>query len=157
MPAGDPKFLQYKRSRFTTQLPLAYRYSPSHYWLAEQSAGLWRVGLTKFATRMLGEMVDYGFEVELDRPVGSGQILGWIEGFKAIADLFCVAEGRFAEANSALKDEITLVNKDPYGRGWLYAVRGQPDATCVEAQAYKALLDKTIDKILDKQKGEQIH
>ena len=52
--------LHYKRSHFATQLPMAYLYSPSHAWLARMEDGRWRVGLTKFATRMLGEMVDHG-------------------------------------------------------------------------------------------------
>jgi len=83
---------------------------------------LWRVGLTKFATRMLGEMVDHGFAVEINAPVASGQIIGWVEGFKAISDLFCIAEGRFAGSNARLKEEIALLGKDPYSAGWLYAV-----------------------------------
>jgi glycine cleavage system H protein len=156
MPAAKPTFLQYKRSRFTTQLPVAYRYFPSHYWMAEQQTGLWRVGLTKFATRMLGEMVDYGFDVKPHATVDRGQILGWIEGFKAIADIFCAAEGRFAEVNVALKDDITLVNQDPYGAGWLYAVRGRSDAKSMDVHAYKSHLDKTIDKILEKRKSAKI-
>jgi glycine cleavage system H protein len=156
MPADSPKFLQYKRSRFSTQLPLAYRYSPSHYWLHQIENGLWRIGLTKFATRMLGEMVDYGFEAQADDPVSAGQILGWIEGFKAIADIFCAAEGQFVEANSALQKDVTLVNKEPYAKGWLYAVRGRPDRNCVDVHAYQAILDKTIDKILEKQRDAEI-
>jgi glycine cleavage system H protein len=153
----DPaKTLPYKRSRFATQLPVDYLYSPSHYWIGRQEAQIWRVGLTKFATRMLGEMVDCGFELEADAPVHSGQIIGWVEGFKAIADVFCIAEGTFAGVNPVLKQRIALINKDPYGAGWLYLVRGQPDAKCVDVNAYKAVLDKTIDKILEKQKADPI-
>ena len=148
---NESNFLRYKRSRFVTQLPVHYQYSPSHYWAAEQEEGYWRIGLTKFATRMLGEMVDYGFDTLPGEGVKSGQVLGWIEGFKAISDVFCMAEGTFAELNPALKPQITLINKDPYQSGWLYAVRGQPDAKCMDVHAYKTLLDKTIDKILERQ------
>src|SRR6185503_5988298 len=86
MEPNRPKSLHYRRSRFVTHLPVNYLYSPSHCWIALQEGGLWRVGLTKFATRMLGEMVDHGFDIELESPVASGQIIGWIEGFKAISD-----------------------------------------------------------------------
>ena len=156
MSTPTPKTLHYKRSRFTTQLPMDYLYSPSHCWIARLEDDLWRVGLTKFATRMLGEMVDHGFEIEPGAPVQSGQIVGWIEGFKAISDIFCVAEGNFGGANPVLKEKITLVNKDPYGAGWLYRVRGKPDARCVDVHSYRAILDKTIDKILEKQNAEEI-
>ncbi|MBI4660374.1 MAG: glycine cleavage system protein H [Verrucomicrobia bacterium] len=157
MDAAQTKTLFYKRSRFATQLPVDYLYSPSHSWIARDSEpGLWRVGLTKFATRMLGEMVDHGFEAETGAPVASGQIIGWIEGFKAISDIFCIADGNFRGANAVIREKITLVNKDPYGAGWLYLVKGRPDARCMDVQAYKAVLDKTIDKILEQQKGEEI-
>ena len=154
MEPNRPKSLHYKRSRFVTHLPVEYLYSPSHCWIAPQEGGLWRVGLTKFATRMLGEMVDHGFEIEMEAAVASGQIIGWVEGFKAISDVFCIADGQFAGVNPALKEKITLVNKDPYGAGWLYAITGKPDSKCVGVQAYKMILDKTIDKILEKQMSD---
>ena len=151
-----PKTLHYKRSRFVTLLPVDYLYSPSHGWIARQEDDLWRVGFTKFAVRMLGDMVDHGFEIEPGAPVQPGQIVGWIEGFKAISDLFCIADGNFAGVNPLLKERITVVNKDPYGEGWLYMVKGKPDSKCVDVHGYRAILDKTIDKILEKQKSEEI-
>jgi glycine cleavage system H protein len=156
MDRARPRTLQYKRSHFVTQLPVDYLYSPSHCWIADQAEGLWRVGLTKFATRMLGEMVDHGFEIETDAPVESGQIIGWVEGFKAISDIFCIAQGNFSGPNPVLKEKITVINKDPYGAGWLYVVKGKPDAKCVDVRDYQAILDKTIDKILEKQKDPEI-
>ena len=53
----------YKRSRFSTRLPIDRRYTAGHYWLAEEEHGVWRVGFTKFATRMLGDLVEYAFSV----------------------------------------------------------------------------------------------
>jgi len=156
MEGAHQKTLQYKRSHFVTHLPVDYLYSPSHCWIADQAEGLWRVGLTKFAIRMLGEMVDHGFEIETDTPLQSGQIIGWVEGFKAISDIFCIAEGNFSGANPVLKEKITVINKDPYGAGWLYLVKGKPDSKCVDVRAYQAILDKTIDKILEKQKDSEI-
>jgi glycine cleavage system H protein len=154
MESARPKTLPYKRSHFVTQLPVEYLYSPSHAWMARQDEAHWRVGLTKFATRMLGEMVDHGFETEPGAAVQPGQIVGWVEGFKAISDLFCIAEGHFAGGNPVLKEKIGLISKEPYGAGWVYLVKGQPDAKCIDVHAYRAILDKTIDRILEKQKSE---
>ena len=156
MDKAPTKTLHYKRSHFATQLPMDYRYSPSHAWLAAVSEGRWRVGLTKFASRMLGEMVDHGFEIDSGATVECGQIIGWVEGFKAISDLFCVASGQFAGSNPALKAQINLITKDPYGAGWLYEVNGTPDAKCLDVHTYRDLLDKTIDRILAQQKGDEI-
>ena len=83
MDTAKPKTLHYRRPRFVTQLPVDYLYSPSHAWLARQPGGVWHVGMTKFATRMLGDMVDHGWEVAPGASVERGQVVGWIEGFKA--------------------------------------------------------------------------
>src|SRR4051794_19211096 len=82
--------LPYRRSRFSTELPTDRLYTPSHFWLAEVEAGLWQVGLTRFACRMLGELVEHGFEVKPGEAVEVGQTIGWVEAFKAVADLYCV-------------------------------------------------------------------
>ena len=156
MDQSAPRTLSYRRSRFVTPLPVDYSYTPSHAWLARQAEGVWRIGVTRFATRMLGEMVDHGWEFEPGAPVVCGQVIGWLEGFKAISDIFCVVEGNLSEVNRVLKQKITLVNKDCYGEGWLYEARGMPDPRCMDVNAYARLLDKTIDKILEKQKADEI-
>lgn len=152
-----PKTELYKRSNFATQLPVQYLYSPSHLWIARQTdaADLWRVGFTKFAVRMLGEIVDHAFEVEQGALVEPGQIIGSVEGFKAITDLFCIAQGEFAGGNPLLKERIELINKEPYADGWLFAVHGAPDEKCVDVASYREMLDQTIDRILEKQQAEE--
>jgi glycine cleavage system H protein len=147
---GQPLMLSYKRARFATQLPLEFRYSPSHFWMAQQADGLWRVGMTKFATRMFGEMVDFGFEMASGAAVAPGQVVGWIEGFKAVSDLYCIGRGKFAGANPALEGDITSINRDPYGAGWIYRIEGEPGADCVDAAGYARILDSTIDALLQK-------
>jgi glycine cleavage system H protein len=156
MQPAKPKTLQFKRSHFATQLPVDYLYSASHAWIARHDAEHWRVGLTKFATRMLGEMVDHGFELEIGVPVQTGQIVGWVEGFKAISDLYCIGAGQFAGGNPGLQTKISLLDKDPYGAGWLYLIKGHPDSKCVDVHAYHEILHKTIDRILAQQKADQI-
>ncbi len=156
MDSSPLKTLHYKRSHFATQLPVDYLYLPSHAWLARTAEGRWRVGLTKFATRMLGEMVDQAVDVQPGAPVRCGEIIGWVEGFKAISDLYCVVEGSFAEANGGLKENITRISKDPFGAGWLYEAEGSPDARAMDVHTYRDLLDKAIDRILAEQKGKEI-
>src|SRR5215212_7185889 len=144
------QFVYYKRSRFSSRLPADRRYTPSHFWLLEVEAGLWRVGFTKFATRMLGDFVEHSFQVKVGEAVAVGQTIGWVEGFKALTDLFCVADGEFAGGNPALEQDVTLADSDPYGKGWLYAVRGTPDPQSTDVHGYAAMLDLTIDKMQSK-------
>jgi glycine cleavage system H protein len=111
------------------------------------------VGFTKFATRMLGDLVEYRFEVGPGAPVEVGQGVAWVEGFKAVSQVFSVVAGEFVAANTDLEQDITLVDSDPYGRGWIYEARGRADPAGVDAEGYAAILDATIDRMLEKQGG----
>jgi len=140
--------IHYKRSRFSTRLRADRFYTAGHYWLRKEEGNLWRVGLTKFAVRMLGEAVEMGFEVKPGDPVETGQVIGWIEGFKAITDLYSPLSGRFEGTNPDLDAEIKLAQTDPSGKGWLWAVRGAPGEGCLDVHGYVSVLDATIDKML---------
>lgn len=144
-----PQEIRYRRSRFSTRLPVDRLYTPSHYWLRQVAPGLWQVGFTRFATRMLGDFVEMGFEPRPGDPVTVGQTIGSVEGFKALTELYSVAAGAFAGGNPALEQDITLTDTDPYGEGWLYAVRGTPEPDSMDVHGYVALLDLTIDRMLE--------
>ncbi|HYE31573.1 MAG TPA: glycine cleavage system protein H [Methylomirabilota bacterium] len=148
------KTLHYRKSRFVTHLPIDYRYTPSHYWAAPSDGGVWRVGFTKFATRMLGDMVDHGVDAAPGTKVSTGDVLGWIEGFKALSDLYAVGEGELIGSNPALKERVELVSKRPYDDGWIYQFKGELDERAMDVHAYAQLLDVTIQRILDKEQAE---
>ena len=143
------EFVRFKHARFSARLPAAFRYSLSHYWMAEVegSAGLWRVGFTKFATRMLGELVEARYEVANGDAVLSGQNIGYVEGFKAASDLYSVMDGAFAGGNPLLEADACLVKSSPYEDGWLYAVEGEPEETSVDVHGYVAHLEALIEKM----------
>lgn len=141
----------YKRSTFVTHLPMEARYSPSHYWLLSEGGGVWRVGFTKFATRMLGDLVDHQFEKQPGMALQSGEIVGSVEGFKAISDLYSPLQGTFLEGNPLLSQDPELIGRDPYGEGWLFRAQGEPDSRCGDVESYRLLLDATIDRMLEKE------
>ena len=143
--------ISYRRSRFSTKLPDDRLYTPSHFWLKEVTPGTWRVGVTRFAQRMLGDLVEYGFEVKPAAAVEVGETVGWIEAFKATTDVFCVGTGTFDRENPVLATEPRKFDIDPYGDGWLYEFSGTPDPMAVENAGYTRLLDLAIDKIQGKE------
>ena len=140
--------LRYKRARFLTHLPVDRRYTPSHYWLMEEGSGIWRVGLTKFATRMLGDLVEYEFPFEVGAAIEIGQELGSLEGFKAVTSVYSVVAGEFLGVGEGLRAEVTALDADPYGAGWLYRGRGAAEPASVDVHGYVTILDETIDKML---------
>lgn len=142
--------VHYRRARFSTRLPADRLYTPSHFWVQEHAPGLWRIGLTKFAARMLGDVVDIGFDTSVGTTVALGDAVGWFEGFKARSDLYAVVAGTFIAANPDLDEDVDIVDRDRYGRGWLYEVRGVPDSEARDAAGYAAILDATIDRMRGK-------
>ena len=128
-PMSAPATSFYKRSNFDTHLPVDCLYSPSHFWIAktgdpQSGAERLRIGFTKFATRMLGEIVEVRFELPPGTALAGGDVVGSIEGFKAISDIYSCAGGAFAGSNPALTTKVELVGKEPYAGGWLYEVDG---------------------------------
>jgi glycine cleavage system H protein len=150
----DTDELYYRRVLFRTRLPGDRLYTASHFWLQQQDPGVWRIGLTKFASRMLGDVVEIGFDVRPGDPVQIGDAIGWFEGFKARSDLYSVAGGAFVGSNPLLVDRIAVVDDDRYRRGWLYEVRGVPEPDAMDMHGYAALLDRTIDRMRQAQQDD---
>jgi glycine cleavage system H protein len=140
--------IPYKRAQFKSRLPTDRLYTRSHYWLRQDDDGIWQVGMTKFATRMLGELVEFDFEVKPNTAIEVGQIIGWIEGFKATADLYSSISGEFIGRNAQLESNPNL-QADTYGKGWLFSADGEPDANVIDVHGYVEHLNYAIDLILD--------
>ena len=143
--------LYYRQLLFRTRLLGDRLYTASHFWIQQQDTGVWRIGLTKFASRMLGDVVEVGFEAKDGEAVRIGDSIGWFEGFKARSDLFSVASGVFARSNPLLVDRIAVIDDDRYRRGWLYEVAGEAEPDAMDMHAYAALLDQTIGRMRQSQ------
>lgn len=146
--SSSPGPLRYRRAKFVARFPRDRYYTPSHYWLLERAAGIWRIGYTKFAMRMLGEAVEIDFEVETGSSVDVGDVVGWMEGFKAVSDLFSPMAGVFRGGNPDLEETIGSVHVEPYTLGWLFEIEGAPGDDLLDAEGYARELDVTIDGMM---------
>ncbi len=142
-------YRRFKHARFSARFPENFRYSRSHYWMSGEGCAkdTWRVGFTKFATRMLGELVEAQWNVAEGEVIEPGQSIGTVEGFKAASDVFSVMHGEFSTGNPVLEVDACIVRSSPYLEGWLYEVRGEPEEASLDIDGYIALLDATITKM----------
>jgi glycine cleavage system H protein len=105
--------------------PADRKYTKEHEWVhVERGAqgDVADVGITDYAQQELGDVVF----VELHAPgtqVKQGESFGVVESVKAASDLYAPLSGEVLEANGALADAPELVNKEPYGGGWMIKVR----------------------------------
>jgi hypothetical protein len=65
-----------------------------------------------------------------------------------VTSVFSAGSGRFRGEGDLLRKDVTLAESDPYGRGWLYRLQGEPGPDAVDAHGYVAILDATIDRML---------
>jgi glycine cleavage system H protein len=123
-------------------LPENLKYTQEHEWISvEGDVAL--VGITSFAQGELGDIVFVEIETE-GETLDKGETFGTIEAVKTVSDLFMPVGGQVLEINPALEASPELVNKDPYGAGWLIKISITDTAELDEllnAAEYQAMLE----------------
>ncbi len=124
-------------------LPQNLKYTKEHEWITIDGA----VGLVGITDHAQGELGDVVF-VELPaagKVVKQGESFGTIEAVKAVSDLYAPVSGTITEVNGALNATPELVNKEPYGAGWMVKITlSNPDEVkgLMDAAAYQAMIGK---------------
>lgn len=103
------------------QLPEELKYTKDHEW-ARMEGDIAIIGITDYAQGELGDIV-YVELPEVGSNTQQNESFGTIEAVKAVSDLFAPLSGEVAEVNEKLSDEPELINKDPYGDGWIIKIR----------------------------------
>ncbi|MCL2640377.1 MAG: glycine cleavage system protein GcvH [Phycisphaerales bacterium] len=101
--------------------PADRRYSESHEWY-KQDGDVVTVGITQFAVDELTD-ITYVDLPSAGKQIVAGQPFGEIESVKATSELYSAVAGEVVESNVALKDDPSLVNQDPYEKGWMIKVK----------------------------------
>ena len=120
-------------------VPAELKYTKEHEWIRVEGEEAY-VGITDYAQSQLGDLVFVEVETEGDNHE-AGDTFGSIEAVKTVSDLYMPIAGEVLEFNSELEDQPDLVNKDPYGKGWIIKVKVEDEAQLdglLSADAYKA-------------------
>jgi glycine cleavage system H protein len=104
-------------------IPKELRYTEDHEWVRESDdPQVVEIGITDYAQGELGDVVF----VELPKAAASFAkkgVFGTIEAVKAVSELYSPVGGTIVEANKALEQDPALVNRDPYGSGWMIKLK----------------------------------
>ncbi len=123
-------------------IPENLKYTSEHEWVSVEG-DVATVGITAFAQGELGDIVFVEIETE-GETLAKGETFGTIEAVKTVSDLFMPVGGEVVEINPALEASPELVNKDPYGQGWLIkiAISTQDElGDLLSAAEYQAMLE----------------
>ena len=122
--------------------PNDVKYTKEHEWIRLEGDVAY-VGITDYAQEQLGDIVFVDIPT-VGETLAADEVFGTIEVVKTISDLFLPVAGEVLEQNEALEEQPELVNKDPYGEGWLIKIKPAADAdfdSLLDAEAYKALIN----------------
>jgi glycine cleavage system H protein len=126
-------------------IPADLRYTKDHEYVKVDGTGgggggsVMQVGITDYAQGELGDVV-YVDLPKVGASFGRGDVFGTIEAVKAVSELYAPVSGTVTEVNTALQQDPALVNRDPYGAGWMIKLRVKTPAELdqlLSAEAYK--------------------
>ena len=123
------------------KFPEDLRYTKDHEWMRTEGDYAY-VGITDFAQKELGDIVYVEIE-SLGEKLKQNQVFGTVEAVKTVSDLFLPMSGEIMEVNPKIVANPELVNKDPYGDGWLIKLKtentGEP-SDLLDVREYKKLI-----------------
>lgn len=108
-------------------VPEEFQYTKEHEWLKSgEEKGVYVVGITDYAQDKLGDVVFVELP-EAGHAVAIGESLAVVESVKAVVDVYSPVSGEIVHVNNELLDKPELLNEDPYGKGWIAAIKtGEP-------------------------------
>ncbi len=120
--------------------PTDLRYTESHEW-ARVEGDMVTLGITRFAVDELTD-ITYVDLPEAGSSVGAGDPVCEVESVKATSDVYSPVGGEIVEVNEALNDDPSLINQDPYEKGWLVKLRAT-DTSPLDAMLSAAAYDES--------------
>ena len=122
-------------------VPAELKYTKEHEWIRVEGEEA-VVGITDYAQSQLGDIVFVECETVGDA-LEAGETFGTVEAVKTVSDLYLPVAGEVLEFNEELEGEPELVNKDPYGKGWIVKIKISDETELdglLTADAYKAII-----------------
>ncbi len=122
-------------------VPANLKYSNDHEWLRVEG-DVAVIGITDYAQSQLGDIVFVDVPT-VGETIEANEVFGSIEAVKTVSDAFTPVSGEVIEFNEAVEADSALVNKDPYGEGWLIKIKMSNPAEVeglLDAAAYEALI-----------------
>jgi glycine cleavage system H protein len=96
-------------------------YTESHEWIKREGENV-RVGITDHAQSELTDVV-YVELPKTDRQANAKEAIAIVESVKAASDIFAPVKGTVVEVNKALEADPGLINREPYGQGWIFVLK----------------------------------
>jgi glycine cleavage system H protein len=121
-----------------SNIPSNLSYTKDHEWVLVEGDQM-TVGITQYAADALGDVV-YVDQPSVGSSISASSIVGEVESTKSVGEIFAPASGSVVEVNQAVVDDPSLINRDPFGDGWLFKISSTDTPDFLDADAYRALI-----------------
>ncbi len=105
-----------------SQIPENLKYTSTHEWISFDNEQTVTVGITAHAQSLLGDVVFIDLP-SVDGEFNAGQDCCVVESVKAASDIYAPVSGKIIQVNEKLSDTPDLINRDPYGEGWIFKMQ----------------------------------
>lgn len=130
-------------------MPRELKYTKEHEWLSIEDDKC-RIGITDYAQNSLHEVV-YADLPPIGRRLVQKETFGTVESVKSVSEIYSPISCEVVEANEKLADAPELVNKDPYGEGWLILVRPsrlqEESSSLMSAEDYEKFIESLAEEV----------
>jgi len=127
-----------------SRIPLDLKYTRSHEWLRTLPDGDVEIGISDHAQDTLGDLVFIELP-QVGRQLSAGEACAVVESVKAASDIYAPIAGTVLATNEQLAQSPELVNRDPYGVGWLMRLKpmqGAADSQLLSPADYTTLAEE---------------
>ncbi len=126
-----------------SNIPNDLSYTSTHEWVSSEFDGTVRIGVSDHAQEALGDLVFVELPA-VGELIDKGDACAVVESVKAASDIYAPLSGEVVAINEDLEDDPGIINNDPYGDGWLFALNPSDDSELddlMDAEAYAEMQD----------------
>lgn len=124
------------------KFPEALRFTKEHEWVKTED-NVCTVGITDYAQGELGDIIYLDITSSIGSEIKQGESIGSIEAVKTVSEIYSPVSGKISAVNTAINDNPSIVNTDPYEEGWI--VKIEPNNAdeinnLMDSETYKKLI-----------------
>ncbi|MCE7733249.1 MAG: glycine cleavage system protein H [Candidatus Heimdallarchaeota archaeon] len=122
-------------------------YLPSHEWVKDMGDGVWMMGISDYAQKMLREISYVQFE-DKDEDFDAKEVIVVVEALKATGDIYAPFDCTLIDNNAALEDAPEIIAESPYEKGYLIKIKARSDdrSSLLSAQDYAKLVEDELSE-----------
>lgn len=155
--ADSRDWFSFMMGEFEARFPCDRNYFSNHMWAKQVPSGVWHLGLSAYAVRLLQDVYFLDWLVEAPAALAKSQQVGSIESKKAESDLFAPCAGELIELNEKVLEDPSLINADPYADGWMLSIDITSSTELLSPEQYASHLEQAWEIAQRTIKGQANH